>query len=206
MLRIWGRTNSINVMKVLWCADELGLNYERIDAGMAFGVVGDDWYATMNPNRRVPTIDDDGLVLWESNTIVRYLAAKHARGGLWPQDPARRASGEKWMDWQLSMLMEDMTPLFWGLVRKAPQYQDAEKLARHASNVGKLWAMLDAALADREYVSGDRLSAGDIPVGCFVWRWANLPIERPSLPHLEAWHERLQARPAFQRHVMLPLT
>jgi glutathione S-transferase len=206
MLRIWGRTNSINVMKVLWCADELGLRYERIDAGMAFGVVGDEWYGAMNPNRRVPTIDDDGLVLWESNTIVRYLAAKHAGAGLWPADPGVRATGEKWMDWQLSMLMDDMTPLFWGLVRKAPQHQDPDKLASAASSVGKRWAMLDAALADRDYVAGERFTVGDIPVGCFVWRWSQLPIERPALPHLEAWHERLQARPAFREHVMLPLT
>jgi glutathione S-transferase len=206
MLKIWGRTNSINVMKVLWCADELGLDYERIDAGMAHGVVGEDWYAAMNPNRRVPTIDDDGLVLWESNAIVRYLAAKHDGGGLWPSDPSARAVGDKWMDWQLSTLMEDMGYLFWGLVRKAPDKQDPERLAQAARNLGAIWAMLDTALAGRDYVAGSSLSVGDIPVGCFVWRWSNLPIERPQLPNLEAWHERLKARPAFQKNVMLPLT
>jgi len=206
MLKIWGRTNSINVMKVLWCADELGLDYERVDAGMTFGVVGEDWYGAMNPNRRVPTIDDDGVVLWESNTIVRYLAAKHASAGLWPSDAATRAVGEKWMDWQLSTLMEDMTYLFWGLVRKAPDKQDPDRQNQAAQSTGAIWAMLDAALAERDYVAGERLTVGDIPVGCFVWRWSNLPIERPALPNLEAWHERLKARPAFQKNVMLALT
>ena len=206
MLKIWGRSNSINVMKVLWCAGELGLDYERVDAGMSFGVVGEDWYGSMNPNRRVPTIDDDGMVLWESNTIVRYLAAKHPGGGLWPSDPAVRAVGEKWMDWQLSTLMEDMTYLFWGLVRKAPDKQDPARQAQAAQSIGAIWSILDAALVERDYVAGDRLTVGDIPVGCFVWRWSNLPIERPVLPNLEAWHERLKARPAFRKHVMLPLS
>ncbi len=205
MLTIWGRRNSINVMKVLWCADELALDYEQVDAGMAYGLVGEDWYGALNPNRKVPTVRDGERVLWESNTIVRYLAGKHGGGGLWPDDPGERADGEKWMDWQLTAL-SDMTPLFWGLVRNAPQYQDRELLAKAAKNVGTVWAMLDAALADRDYVAGDRLSCGDIPVGCFVWRWSNLPIERPSLPNLEAWHQRLQARPAFRKNVMLPLT
>ena len=206
MLKIWGRSNSINVMKVLWCAGELGLDYERVDAGMSFGVVGEDWYGAMNPNRRVPTIDDDGMVLWESNTIVRYLAAKHPGAGLWPSDPAVRAVGEKWMDWQLSTLMEDMTYLFWGLVRKAPDKQDPARQAQAAQSIGAIWSILDAALVERDYVAGDRLTVGDIPVGCFVWRWSNLPIERPVLPNLEAWHERLKARPAFRKHVMLPLS
>lgn len=206
MLKIWGRVNSINVMKVLWCADELGLDYERVDAGMSFGVVGEDWYGAMNPNRKVPTIDDGGVVLWESNTIVRYLAARYGAGGLWPEDPAERARSEKWMDWQLSTLQEDMTYLFWGLVRKAPDKQDPQRQAEAAKRLGALWAMLDAELEGRDYVAGDHLTIGDIPVGCFVWRWSELPVERPSLPNLEAWHRRLQGRPAFREHVMLPLT
>jgi len=206
MLKIWGRVNSINVMKVLWCAGELGLDYERVDAGMSFGVVGEDWYGAMNPNRKVPTVDDGGVVLWESNTVVRYLAARYGAGGLWPEDPAQRARSEKWMDWQLSTLQEDMTYLFWGLVRKAPDKQDPQRQAEAAKRLGALWAMLDAELEGRDYVAGDRLTIGDIPVGCFAWRWSELPVERPSLPNFEAWHRRLQGRPAFREHVMLPLT
>ncbi len=206
MLKIWGRTNSINVMKVLWCADELKLDYERVDAGMAFGVVNEDWYGEMNPNRRVPTIDDDGLVLWESNTIVRYLASRHDSGGLSPSDPVQRAISEKWMDWQLTTPQADMGYLFWGLIRNSAVHADKAMQAEAVVSLNKLWAILDAALADREFVGGDRLTVGDIPVGCFVERWSNLPIERASLPNLEAWHARLKARPAFRKHVMQPLT
>jgi glutathione S-transferase len=206
MLKIWGRVNSINVMKVLWCADELGLAYERVDAGMAFGVVDEDWYAELNPNRKVPTVDDDGLVLWESNTIVRYLGARYGAGSLSPADPGQRAVSEKWMDWQLSTPQNDMTVLFWGLVRNAPAYQDPTQQAQAAQNLGEQFALVDRALAGRDYLAGDRLTVGDIPLGCVVWRWSNLPIERPQLPNLEAWHERLKARPAFQNNVMLPLS
>ena len=206
MLKIWGRANSINVMKVLWCADELGLADERVDAGMSFGVGGEDFYGAMNPNRKVPTIDDDGVVLWESNTIVRYLAAKHDAGGLWPTDAAARAHSEKWMDWQLSTPYDDMTTLFWGLIRSAPKYQDRALQSEAARSLEGHWAIVDAALAGQDYLAGDRLTVGDIPLGCFLWRWSQLPIQRPSLPNLEAWHARLQARPAFREHVMHPLT
>ena len=206
MLKIWGRVNSINVMKVLWCAEELGLPYERVDAGMAFGVVTEDWYGAMNPNRRVPTVDDDGLVLWESNSIVRYLAAKHDAGGLSPSDPGQRAVSEKWMDWELSTPAEDMRRLFWGLIRNAAEFADKDLQAKAVASLNDKWRMLDAALADRDFVAGDRLTVGDIPIGCVVERWSKLPIERAQLPNLQAWHERLKSRPGYQKFVMQPLT
>ena len=206
MLKIWGRANSINVMKVLWCADELKLDYERVDAGMAFGVVCEDWYGAMNPNRRVPTIDDDGLILWESNTIVRYLASKHDVGGLCPVDPGQRAVSEKWMDWQLTTPADDMTYVFWGLIRNSPLHADKTVQAKAIANLNQHWSIVDGALADRDFLAGDRLTVGDIPLGCLVERWSKLPIERASLPHLEAGHQRLQARPAFQQHVMPSLS
>ena len=206
MLKIWGRVNSINVMKVLWCADELGLEYERIDAGMEFGLNDQPWYLAMNPNGRVPTIDDDGVVLWESNTIVRYLAARHATGTLYPTDVAERARAERWMDWMLTTPQVDMNYLFWGLVRNAPHAQDPEQRAVHTSNINKLMGLIDEALAGKAYINGEQFSIGDIPIGAMVWRWANLPIERPKLANVEAWFERLKARPAYQKNVMLPLT
>jgi len=208
MLKIWGRVNSINVMKVLWCADELGLQYERIDAGMAFGQVTEDWYTAMNPNAKVPTIDDDGFVLWESNAIVRYLAARHG-GGLCPADAQVRADADRWMDWQLSTLAPDMGYLFWGLVRNSPAHQDPQAQAAAARSLAGLWGMVDAALAGRGFLAGDGLSMGDIPLGCFVHRWMELPDypgERPRLEHLQAWYTRLQERPAYRERVMLPLT
>jgi glutathione S-transferase len=209
MLKIWGRVNSINVMKVLWCADELGLDYERADAGMAFGQVDEAWYRAMNPNGLVPTIEDDGRVLWESNAIVRYLCARYGQGSLYPEDAGVRAEGDRWMDWQLSTLHNDMTYLFWGLVRNAPDKQDPAEQAAAAGRVNALWSYVDAALADRAFLAGDALSMGDIPLGCVVHRWLSLPGypgEYPDLPHLQGWYRRLGERDAYRRWVAVPLT
>jgi len=206
MLKIWGRTSSINVQKVLWCADELGLAYTRIDAGLAFGVNDTPEYRAMNPNGLVPTIEDDGLILWESNSIVRYLAAKHGAGGLWPTEPGARGLADRWMDWQLTTISEDMRTVFWGLVRTPPEKRDLAAIEKSRQSLCRLWARLDAHLARNAFVGGDRLTVGDIPVGCFAYRWLHLPLERNSLPNLEAWHERLATRPAYRKHVMVTMT
>jgi len=206
MIKIWGRRNSINVMKVLWCADELALDYERIDAGMAFGVVDEAAYRARNPNAKVPCLEDGDLILWESNTIVRYLAAAYGLGSLCPADPGQRAAAEKWMDWQLTTPYADITYLFWGTVRNSPAHQDPQRQAEAAGNLDGYWSIVDRALDGRDYLNGDRLSIADIPLGCLMWRWQNLQIPRARFGRLEAWHERLKARPAFQKNVMLPLT
>jgi len=206
MLKIWGCKNSINVQKVMWAVGELGIPAERIDAGMAHGVVNDPWYATYNPNRLVPTIDDGGVVLWESNVIVRYLAAKHALGSLMPADPVARARCEMWMDWQQNMPMQGLSPLFLGLIRTPPDKRDAEALRKAAQSVETAMRMLDHQLAGRAFVGGDHLTVADIPVGCATYRWYALPVEHADLPNLRAWYERLTQRPAFVEHVMLPLT
>lgn len=206
MLRIWGRTNSINVQKVMWTVGELGLAAERIDAGMRFGVVGEPWYGAINPNRQVPAIDDDGVVLWESNVIVRYLAAKHATGTLMPAAPAARAECEMWMDWQQNALMPGLSPLFLGLVRTPSAQRDMAQIRKGAETVEAGLRILDQRLAGRSFVAGDRLTIADIPLGCVAYRWYALPIERRAeLPHLEAWYDRLTTLPAFAAHVMLPL-
>lgn len=206
MLKIWGRTNSINVMKVLWCADELGLDYERVDAGMEHGVVGEPFYGGLNPNRLVPAIDDDGVVVWESNVIVRYLAAKHAPGTLWPETIAERAHAEQWMDWQQTTMHPQLTPVFWQLVRTPPEKRDPEKIAAGAARAGELWKIVDARLDGRDYLNGAGFTMADIPLGCAVWRYYSLDIERPKFANVEAWHARLKERPGFQSRVMLPLT
>jgi glutathione S-transferase len=207
MLKIWGRKNSINVQKVMWAVGELGIEVERIDAGMAFGIVGEPWYAALNPNRMVPTIDDGGIVLWESNVIVRYLAAKHAPGTLMPTDPALRAKAEMWMDWQQNTLMPaGLSPLFLGLIRTPPDKRDAGALRKAAEVTEAALRMLDAHLARQPYVLGDSLTVADIPVGVAAYRWYALPVEHAKLPNLRAWYERLTQRPAFVQHVMLPLT
>jgi glutathione S-transferase len=207
MLKIWGRKNSINVQKVMWTVGELGLKPERIDAGMAHGIVGEPWYATVNPNRLVPAIDDDGAVLWESNVIVRYLAAKHAPGTLMPTDPVLRAKAEMWMDWQQSTVMPGaLTPLFLGLIRTPPEKRDAEALRKAAEATQAALRTLDAHLAKLPYVLGNSFTVADIPVGVATHRWYALPVERAELPNLRAWYDRLRQRPAFAEHVMLPLT
>jgi len=206
MIKVWGRVNSINVMKVLWCLEELGLNYDRVDAGMEHGVVDQEHYHRLNPNRRVPTLEDDNLVLWESNVIVRYLSAKHGTGSLCPPDPGTRALAEQWMDWQQTTLLTDLGFIFWGLIRHRKENQDPGKLAAAAQRQGQLWCILDAHLAGRKYVLGEELTMADIPVGALVWRWTNLNIERPPLPNLEAWYQRLQARAPYRNRIMLPLT
>jgi glutathione S-transferase len=206
MLRIWGRTNSINVQKVMWAVGELDLPHERIDAGGAFGGLDTDAYRTLNANRRVPTIEDDGVVVWESNACVRYLAARHGAGGLWPEDPVVRAAADMWMDWQQTTLVTDMTTVFWGLVRTPEAERDHAAIEAAAGRLGGIWRRLDDHLAGRRFVAGDRFSMGDIPVGAACYRYHELAIERPRLPAIEAWYSRLQEREPFRTHVMLPLT
>lgn len=204
MLRIWGRTNSVNVKKALWCAEELGLKYERIDAGMAHGVVNTPAYRKMNPTGLVPTIDDDGFQLWESHSIVRYLCAKHSAGTLWPTDLRARADAERWMDWAFTF-QGAMRNVFWGLIRTPPEKRDLKAIEDGCKKSAELAGMLDKVLSDRPYVAGAAFTIGDIPIGCEVQRWMRVPIERASFPHVEAWFERLRQRPPFVKIVDQPL-
>ena len=205
-MKIWGRVNSINVMKVLWTADECGLKYDRIDVGMAFGGNDQKWYLDMNPNGVVPTIEDGGRIIWESNTIVRYLAARYGAGSLWPNDPGLRSEADRWMDWQASTVNACMRDVFWGLIRTPPEKRDMAAIARGAVEAGKIWTRLDQKLEGKLYVAGQHFTMGDIPVGCFVHRWYALDIERPDLKNVKAWYERLKTRPAYAKHVMAPLS
>jgi glutathione S-transferase len=205
MLKIWGRVNSVNVKKALWAIEELGLEYERIDAGMQFGVVNTPEYRRMNPMGLVPTIDDDGFVLWESHSIVRYLAAKHGAGTLWPTDPRTRAIANQWMDWAFSF-QSAMRAVFWGLIRTPPEKRNPAEIEAGRRKSAELAGILDAALAGRQYVAGNAFTMGDIPIGCEVQRWMRVPVERPKHSNLDAWFGRLCARPAFKKIVDIPLT
>lgn len=207
MLVIWGRDNSVNVQKPLWCLEELGLPYERRDAGGAFGVVDTPAYRTLNPNGLVPTmVEDDGFVLWESNAIVRYLAAKHAPGTLWPIDLRMRAEADRWMDWQNMVYWPAIRPVFWNIVRTPEADRDPAAMEASRLQTIEVTRMLESHLADRAYVAGNEFTVGDIPIGCGVWRWFALPIERPAFPNVERWFDRLAQRPAFRKAVMQPLT
>jgi glutathione S-transferase len=205
MLRIWGRTNSVNVKKALWCAEELGLKYERVDAGMVHGVVNTPEYRKMNPTGLVPTIDDDGFQLWESHTIVRYLCAKHSAGKLWPTELQARADAERWMDWAFTF-QAAMRNVFWGLIRTPPEKRDAQAIEEGCARSAQLVAMLEGVLANKPYVGGSAFTMGDIPIGCEVQRWMRVPIERAPFPNVEAWFGRLRGRPPFLRIVDQPLT
>ena len=204
MLKIWGRKNSLNVEKVLWCADELGLTYEQIDAGMQFGVVKEPFFLEMNPNGLVPTIKDDNFILWESNSIVRYLAAKYGEGVLSPKDLKERADADRWMDWQATTLWPNFRPVFWGLVRTPPEQRDQKAIDEGIKKTTEALNLLDKHLAAHLYTTGGKFTMADIPLGCAVYRWLNIPIKRPSLPNIDAWHQRLTERPAFKKNVMKP--
>lgn len=206
MLKVWGRVNSINVQKVLWALDELKVAYQRVDAGMAFGVVEEPFYRQMNPNARVPTIDDDGFVLWESNAIVRYLAAKHGVGTLWPTDLRQRADADRWMDWIANHVSPVLNPVFWGLVRTPADKRNLAQIDADAEKIAQQFQVLERCLEGRDYVAGQGFSMGDIVVGVTVYRWYGLNLNRPRLANIEAYHARLQQRPAFKKHVMQPLT
>jgi glutathione S-transferase len=206
MLKIWGRTNSVNVKKVLWAAEELGIEYERIDAGLQFGVNKTPQYLGMNPTGLVPTIEDDGFLLWESHSIVRYLAAKHGAGKLWPTELQRRADAERWMDWTYTFQRELQRPLFWALVRTPPEKRDPQAIEAARTTCAELLRIPERYLGERPYLAGDGLTIGDIPLGCHVQIWMRLPIERPALPNLTAWFERLCRRPAYKKTVDIPLS
>ena len=183
MLKIWGRVNSVNVKKALWAAEELGLKYERIDAGMQFGVTKTPEYLAMNPNSLVPTIEDDGFVLWESHTIVRYLCAKHGMGMLCPSDLKARADAERWMDWAFTF-QSAMRAVFWGLIRTPAEKRDPKaieegRVQSHPAGA-RLWM---THLAEKPYAAGGAFTMGDIPIGCEVQRYMRVPIERPKLPN-----------------------
>jgi glutathione S-transferase len=206
MLRIWGRLSSINVQKVVWCADELGLAYERIDAGGAFGVNHTPEYLKLNPNALVPTIEEDGFVLWESNAIVRYLAAGAASAGLWPEAPRERADVDRWMEWQSTGYTPAMWAAFWQLVRTPAEKRDAAAIEASRAKSERLSAILDAQLASRRFLTGDRFRACDLVVGCAAHRWLHLPLTRERRPHLERWYAEIRSRPGARQVVSQPLT
>ena len=206
MLKVWGRPNSVNVQKVMWTIAELGIEAERIDAGMQHGVVSETWFGDINPNRLVPTINDEGFILWESNAIVRYLAAKYAAGTLMPDSQSARFEAEMWMDWQQTAIMPGLGPVFLGLVRTPEMERDPSSIETGRRHVEAQMRILDAQLAGKKFVIGETFTMADIPLGCATHRWYALDIERPGLANLETWYARLQEREGFAGHVMLPLS
>lgn len=206
MLKIWGRTNSINVQKVLWTCAELGLTYERINAGMQFGVNNTPEYRAMNPNGLVPLINDDGFVLWESHAIVRYLARKHGLGTLCPADAKTAANADRWMEWYSTTLWNHMKPVFWNLIRTPPEKRNMTEVEENRKKLAAYLEMADAHLAKNEHFAGAAFTMADIPHAVLAHRWFNVPVERPSLPHYERWFRTVSQRPGFRQHCSAPLT
>jgi len=208
MRRILGRANSINVMKVVWACEELGLDYVREDLGGPFGGLDTPAYRAMNPNRLVPVlVEPDGWLMWESNAILRYLAAAYGSGSaLWPDDPRARAHADQWMDWQQTVANAALGPAFVQMYRTPPEKRDEAVIARSLARAAEVFRLLEEHLAARPFVAGYGFSLGDIPVGCHVYRYLHMPIDRPDLPALAAYHARLSARPGYAAHVAVGVT
>ena len=199
MRQLYGRANSSNVMKVIWLLEELGLPYERIDAGLSFGVVDTPEYRHMNPNGIVPTLREDGFVLWESNAILRYLAATHDEGRrFWPQDPHSRAHVDQWMDWQQTVVNTPQSVVFQGLVRQTVAQRNMAAISEAAEKVGRAYSLLDAAMVHRAYVAGARAFAGGLHAGHPRPPLVQLPA-RPARPAASAGLVRPVAGPPALR-------
>lgn len=201
MLKLLGKPSSINVRKVLWLCAEIGVAVDNEAWGAGFRPTDDPAFLALNPNAQVPVIVDDGFVLWESNSICRYLARTHGRVDLLPEAPRERARVEQWMDWQATDLNTAWRTAFLGLVRQSPAHADPRAIAASAAAWNRLMGMLDAQLArGGPYVAGDAFTLADIVLGLSTNRWRMTPIERPSLPAVDAWFDRLCERPAFLAH------
>jgi len=208
MLKIWGRRNSNNVQKVLWLCEEIGLGYEHEDAGGEFGRTRDPDMLARNPNAVVPTIEDDGFVLWESNVILRYLSIKYGPEEIYPTAPTSRADVERWMDWQQTTVVPPMTTIFWGRVR-TPDKIPSSKIKEAITKAESVWGILDNRLNDRRWIMGDAFTLAEISLGIMAWRWYALVEEKERIQqqNLQNWFERLRGRPAFDKHgISVPLT
>lgn len=204
MLKVYGRRNSSNVQKVMWLIGELDIPHEHIPAGGSFGGLDSPEFLSMNPQGKVPVIDDGGTVIWESHTILRYLAAKHGTPKFYSNDPAERAGYERWMDWSQCKLDRDfISGVFWGYYRAPEDQRDMDKVNIHIENCAAHMRLLDGVLEDQAYLGGDKFGLADIPAGSNLYRYFNLDIERPDVPNVERWYRSLTERPAFQEHVML---
>ena len=203
MFKIWGRKDGSNVIKVTWCLGEIGVDYERIDWGGPFGGNDDPEYRAKNPNGRLPTLEEeDGFTLWESGAVVRYLCAKYSMGDLYPEDLRARAAADKWMDWCSLNLGEFNTVFLDHFFRLPEEERQASKIAEATTQASALFDILDAHLAENDYLGGDRLTMADFPAGSLIDRWIHWTPNRPSHPNVEAYYDRLAARPAYRKHVI----
>ena len=206
MTRIWGRISSINVRKVVLAAQLLGVPFERVDAGAAFGIVQTPEYKARNPNALVPMLEDGDFSLWESNVIVRYLCAKHADRGLYPQDLRMRFDAERWMDWQQTTLNAAGREAFIQLIRTPAERRNPEAVRASVALTEPLLAVLDAHLSQRAFMAGASLTMADVPIACEMHRWWGLPLAHPEHPHLRRWYDGIRQLPAARGALDVPLS
>ena len=203
MLKIWGRNTSSNVQKAMWAVGELKLEHARIDIGGKFGMNKEPKYLAMNPNGLVPTLEEeDGFLLWESNSVVRYLAGKYDKAGvLEPKEAHARALASQWMDWQLTICGPAIGPVFWGLIRTPPEKRDHAAIKAGTDKTIAAMQIVDRQLAKTKFLAGDAFSYGDIPVGIMCYRYVQLVPDRPATPNLDRWYDDISSRPAFKEQV-----
>jgi glutathione S-transferase len=198
MLQILGKATSINVRKVLWTCANLDLPFEREDWGSGFRSTETAEFLTLNPNAMVPVIKDGGFVLWESNSIIRYLASSYGGAHLYPADPQTRARIDQWIDWQASELNRAWSYAFLALVRKSPDHQDAESIKVSSANWTRHIGILNRQLESTgAFVAGQDFSLADIPIGLSLNRWFSTPFAHPDFPAVSNYFERLAAQPGY---------
>jgi glutathione S-transferase len=199
---LWGRSTSSNVMKVIWLLEELKLPYERVDVGGPFGKTDTPEYRAMNPTGLVPTWEEDGFTLWESNAILRYLCTAHAPdSALFPREPRRRAHVDRWMDAQQTVLNRPQSVLFQGLIRTAPEKRDQAAITEAIRLAADAWGLIGAELGNHPFICGDSLTLADMCWGVHVHRWLNMDFDRPEVANLAGWYERLLQRPVYRTHI-----
>lgn len=203
MIEIWGRRSSSNVQKVIWALDELGLEFTRHTVGGGFGGTREPSYLEMNPNALVPVLRDGDITMFESNAIVRYLAARYGEGRLRPKEAKALAAAEQWMDWQQLNVVPHISTIFWNLVRVKREERNDKAIADAGAKLTGVLAIADKVLASSKWFAGDEFSFGDIVLGVLYWRYSRLDCRRPDTPNIKRWFEALQQRPAYQKWVMV---
>jgi glutathione S-transferase len=204
MRKIWGRRNSSNVQKVLWLAGELGLDYQHVPAGGSLGGLDEPAFRSLNPHGRIPVLQDGDSTVWESHSILRYLAARYGDSALWSEDPGARAQWDEWMDWTQATFQPDfLNGVFWGYYRTPEAQRNWPSIRKSVDRCSRHIELIDGILAGRAFLGGEGFSLADIPLGTLLYRYYELDIEHPKAAHVEAWYDRLKSRPAYRRHVMI---
>ena len=202
-IKVWGRLSSSNVQAVLWCLTELHVPFERINAGFIHGVTDTPEYLAMNPNGLIPTLmDGEGAPLFETGAILRYLASRYAPESFWPSDPALRAQTDKWAEWaKINIAIKFTGPIFWLVVRTAPSQQDPDTIAANCRILEKYLRIADDRLGRYRYLAGSDFTLADIQMGHCLYRYYDIAIERPNLPHLRRYYDLLSTHPAYCEYV-----